>query len=156
MIPHPSLATFVNATALAGLLCCSLPRAHAQSGLGTKLNVGIFSRAMMVQVFYRSDVWKAKAQAMVEEQNKAAAAGNLSLVDRIDRELKGMQALAQKQLSGDAPLKNIYDALKDEWPTIAKEAGVDVIVEPPVYLVPGATLVDVTPFIAKRLSTRGN
>jgi len=147
-------AASVGAVALVGLLCCSAPRACAQAGPEARLTVGVFSRSMVVQLFYRSEVWKAKMQTMAEEQNKAVTAGDASKADQIDRELNAMQARAQKQLTGDAPLKNIYDLLQAEWPAIAKEAGVDVIVEMPFYQATGVRVVDVTPFIVKRFSLK--
>jgi hypothetical protein len=147
-------AAAVGVVALVGLLFGSPPPACAQSGPPAKLTVGVFGRAVVVQVFYRSEVWKARMQAMVEEQNKAVAAGDATKADQIDRELNAMQARAQKQLAGDAPLTNIYDLLQPEWPAIAREAGVDMIVETPLYQATGARVVDVTPFIVKRFSLK--
>ena len=147
-------AASVGAVALVGLLCGSPPPARAKSGPEAKLTVGVFSRSVVVQVFYRSEVWKARMQAMVEEQNKAVADGDATKADQIDRELNAMQARAQKQLTGDAPLKNIYDLLQPEWPAIAKEAGVDMIVEMPLYQATGVRVVDVTPFIVKRFPVK--
>ena len=154
MKSYPFRAASAGAVALAGLLCWFAPQARAQAGPEVKLTVGIFSRATVVQVFYRSEVWKAKMQAMAEEQNKAVTTGDASKADQIDRELNAMQARAQKQLAGDAPLKNIYDLLQAEWPAIAKEAGVDMIVEMPLYQATGVRVVDVTPFIVKRFSLK--
>jgi hypothetical protein len=147
-------AATVGAVALVGLLFGSPPPARAQAGPEARLTVGIFSRATIVQVFYRSEMWKARMQAMAEEQNKAVTAGDASKADQIDRELNTMQARAQKQLIGDAPLKNIYDLLQAEWPAIAKEAGVDMIVEMPLYQATGVRVVDVTPFIVKRFPVK--
>lgn len=147
-------AASVGVVALVGLLFGSPPPARAQSGAEAKLTVGVFSRAVVVQVFYRSEVWKARMQAMVEEQNKAVTAGDATKADQIDRELNAMQARAQKQLAGDAPLTNIYDLLQPEWAAIAREAGVDMIVETPLYQATGARVVDVTPFIVKRFPVK--
>ena len=154
MKSYPFPAASIGAVALAGLLCWFAPQARAQAGPESRLTVGIFSRSMIVQVFYRSEVWKAKMQAMADEQNKAVTAGDASKADQIDRDLTAMQARAQKQLAGDAPLKNIYDLLQAEWPAIAKEAGVDMIVEIPLYQATGVRVVDVTPFIVKRFSLK--
>lgn len=154
MKPHPSPAALACAAAVVGLLSCTLPWARAQSGAESKVTVGIFSRTTVVQVFYRSAIWKAKMQAKLDEENKAVAAGDATKADQIDRERAAMQALAQKQLTGDAPLKNILDELKEDWPAIAKEAGVDIIVEAPLYHATGARVVDVTPSIVKRFVAR--
>lgn len=127
----------------------------AQSGPITELKVGTFSRAYVVRAYYNSNAWRKKLQDMMNRRNQAALASDTDTVDRLDNEMRSMQALAQRQLSGDAPLTNIYEALKSEWPAIAKEAGVDVIVASPLYLAPGAVLQDVTPVIIRHLSGGG-
>ncbi|MDD2762567.1 MAG: hypothetical protein PHE83_01180 [Opitutaceae bacterium] len=153
---RPFPATSLGAIVLTGLICSLSPPTRAQSGPETKSTVGTFSRPMIAQVFYRSELWKEQVRTLAGEQNEAARAGDAAKVDQIDRQLNAMQALAQKQLSGDIPLKNIYDLLKAEWPAIAQEAGVDLIVEPPLYQAPGARVVDVTPFIVKRFAGKKN
>jgi hypothetical protein len=151
---NPFPATYVGAIALAGLLCCLPLPIRAQFGPETKLSVGVFSRSLVVQTFYSSAAWNAKLQAMIKERENAATNGDAAKIDQIDRELAVMQTLAQKQLAGDVSLKNIYDQLKADWPAIAKEADVDIIVESPVFLTKGVAVTDVTPFIVKRLSAR--
>lgn len=129
--------------------------ASAQPAPITELKVGTFNRAYVVRAYYSSNAWKRKLQDMMNRRNQAAIAGSTDTVDRLDHEMRAMQALAQRQLSGDAPLTNIYEALKSDWPAIAKEAGVDVIVASPLYLAPGAVLQDVTPAIIRHLSSGG-
>ncbi len=151
---HLFRAAFAPAAALFVLCLAGFPQARAQD-IEKKVTVGVFSRAYLVQAFYRSDAWKTKMQSLVEQRNQAAAASDVSAVDRLDKQLSDAQTLAQRQLSGAAPLTNIYDALKDQWAAIAKEAGVDVIVEPPLYVTPGSVLTDVTPVMVKHLAKRG-
>jgi len=155
MSTHRSrLAALGAAAATACLL--SLPGvARAQSGPETKLTVGIFNRAYLVQAFYRSAAWKTKLTELVTARNDAAVASDSAKADQIDKQLADMQNLAQRQLAGTAPLTNIYDALKGEWPAIAQEAKVDVIVDSPLYLVPGSVLTDVTPVVVKHLNKGG-
>lgn len=93
---------------------------------------------------------------MSEERNKAAAASDNATVDRIDRELADLQTLAQRQLAGDASLKNIFDLLKGDWPAIAKETGVDIIVDAPLYQGPTVRVIDVTPAVVKRFNLARN
>ena len=154
MQPHSFPTALGRTLSVASLLAGLLPCLRAESGVESKVTVGIFSRATVVQVFYRSEVWKAKVQAKIQEGNQAAVAGDAAKADQIDRELNAMQALAQKQLTGEAPLKNILDLLKDDWPAIAKEAGVDIIIEAPLYQATGARVVDVTPAILKRFAAK--
>ena len=148
-------ATAIAATFIA-LLFALPPAARAQPAPDAKVTIGIFSRTMVVQVYYRSELWKAKVQAMSDERNKAASAGDNANVDRIDRELTALQALAQRQLAGEASLKNIYDVVKSDWPAIAQETGVDIIVEAPLYQGSTIRVTDVTPAIVKRFGVKKN
>ena len=127
---------------------------RAQFGPETTLRVGVFSRALVVQAFYRSAIWNAKLQTMLAERNQAVKGGDAAKLDAIDRELNDMQSLAQRQVNGDAPLNNILEPLAAEWPAIAKEAGVDIIIERPIFLTPGSGVTDVTPFIVRRFTGR--
>jgi hypothetical protein len=153
MKSNPFQAIVVS-LALMAFFFASPSAARAQPAPDSKVTIGIFSRSMVVQVYYRSEIWKAKVQAMSEERNKAAAAGDNAMVDRIERELTSLQALAQKQLTGEASLKNIYDVVKADWPAIAKETGVDIIVEAPLYQGSTTRVIDVTPAIVKRFATK--
>ena len=149
----PATSTSAFALFLLFFLGLAVP-ARAQFGPETKLTVGVFSRSYVVQAFYRSAAWNAKLQAMIDQRNKAVTAADGDKLDAIDRELNAMQTLAQRQLAGEASLKNILDQLAPQWAEIAKEADVDVIVESPVFIEPGAGVTDVTRFIVKRLSAR--
>jgi len=155
MKSYPIRATAV-AAALLMFSFASAPAARAQAAPDTKVTIGVFSRTMVVQVYYRSEIWRAKVQAMGEERNKAASAGDNATVDRIDRELTVLQALAQRQLAGEASLKNIYDVVRSDWPAIAQETGVDIIVEAPLYQGPTIRVTDVTPAIVKRFGVKKN
>ena len=148
--PAASFGALVIGVLLFGM---SAP-ARAQFGPETKLSVGVFSRSLVVQAYYRSAAWNTKVQAMIDQRNQAVSSGDVGKLDSIDRELNAMQTLAQKQMSGDAPIKNILDQLEPDWPAIAKDADVDVIVEAAVYLAPSAGVTDVTPYIVKRLLGR--
>jgi len=143
------------ATALAACLVWMPAAARAQSGVERKLTVGIFNRILLVQAYYRSAAWRAKMQELMNTRNDAALGSDSLKVEQLDKQLAAMQTLAQEQLAGAAPLTNIYDALKGEWPEIAREANVDVIVEPPLYLVPGSVLVDITPQVIRHLNKGG-
>ncbi len=147
-----SRAAAACTAALAAMLFWAPPAACAQSGVETKLTVGIFSRSFLVQSFYRSETWKKKMQELMTARNEAAVSSDSLKVDQIDKELSNLQALAQRQLSGDAPLTNILDALRNSWPAIARDAKVDIIVESPLFVTPGSALVDVTPIMVRYLN----
>ncbi|HTX65028.1 MAG TPA: hypothetical protein VMD31_04600 [Opitutaceae bacterium] len=155
MSTHRSRAFALGAAVVAACLLSMPAVARAQSDVERKVTVGIFNRAYLVQTFYRSAAWKAKLTELVAARNDAAVAGDSVKTDAIDKQLADMQSLAQRQLAGAAPLTNIYDALKGEWAAIAREAKVDIIVEPPLYVVPGSVLTDVTPVMIKHLNTGG-
>ncbi len=148
-------ATSVRAIAFMLLIVALLAvPARAQFGPETKLTVGVFSRALVVQAFYRSAIWNAKLQTMLTERKAAVASGDATKLDVIDRELNDMQNLAQQQINGDASIRNILEPLAAEWPAIAKEAGVDIIVERAIFLTPGSGVTDVTPYIVRHLTGR--
>jgi len=151
---YPPRLALSSALALAALGLLAPPAAFGQASVPSKLVVGVFNRTYLVQAFYRSPAWAAKMTSLAEARNAAAAASKLDEVDRLDKELAGAQALAQKQLAGEAPLKNILDQLQPQWAAIAQETGVDLIVPEPVYAGPGAAFVDVTPAIVKRLMAK--
>jgi hypothetical protein len=151
---HLFRAASATVFAFAALCLLGPPAAFAQASLPSKLVVGVYNRTYLVQAFYRSPAWAAKMQALMEERNKAAGGTDLDAVDRLDKELANAQALAQKQLAGEAPLKNILDALKGQWAAIAQETRVDLIVSEPVYAGPGAAFVDVTPAMVKHLTAK--
>lgn len=140
-------ALAVVATALLSLFSVGV---HAQSKPAAKLTVGVFSRRAVVQSFYRSELWKSKVQAMLDERNQAARDADSAKADMIDNQLSLLQTLPEKQMAGEATLKNIYGELKADWPDIAREAGVDLIVETPLFHGPDASLIDITPLVVKR------
>ena len=152
MSTHRFRVAAICATAFTACLLVMPTAARAQSGVEHKLTVGIFSRAFLVQSFYRSDVWKARVLELMNARNEAALASDSLKVDQIDKQLTDLQALAQRQFAGNAPLTNILDALKNSWPAIAREAKVDIIVESPLYVAPDAALTDVTPVMVRYLN----
>ncbi len=149
--PTPRVAVFW-AAAIVLLTLSPSNSSFAQAGPEHELRVGTFSRAYVVTAYYSSAAWKQKVQDLVAQRNRAAAASDLTTVDQLDEKINGLQQLAQSQLAGQAPLTNIYKVLQPEWPAIAKEAGVDVIVESPLYLVPGSALQDVTAIVLRHLA----
>jgi Skp family chaperone for outer membrane proteins len=151
---NPFSATSVGAVVVALFVCSLALPARAQFSPETKLSVGVFSRALVVQAFYRSAAWNAKVQTVIDQRKRAVAEGDAVKLDAIDRDLNDMQTLAQRQLTGEASLKNILDHLRAAWPAIAKEADVDIIVDSPIYLVPGVAVTDITPIVVKHLAGR--
>ena len=73
----------------------------------------------------------------MDQRNKAAASGDLATIDQIEGQIRAMQELAEKQLAGKEPIGNILEQLKPMWAEIAREANVQLIVEEPLFLVPG-------------------
>jgi len=120
----------------------------------TGVRVGTFQRGSLVMAFYRSAFWSDKLGALMEQRRKAGLDGDNATIDRIEGQIRAMQALAEKQLAGREPIDNIYDQLKPMWAEIAREANVQLIVEEPLFLAPNTPLVDITIYLLKRFPTK--
>ena len=122
------------------------PAAAAPTGV----RVGTFQRGSLVMAFYRSAFWSEKLGALMEQRKKAGLDGDLATIDQVESQIRAMQELAEKQLAGKEPIGNILEQLKPMWAEIAREANVQLIVEEPLFLVPGTPVQDITPFLLKR------
>ena len=122
------------------------PAAPAPTGM----RVGTFQRGSLIMAFYRSAFWSAKLSDLMVQRNQAATKGDLATIDQIEGRIRVMQELADKQLAGKEPIDNIYEQLKPMWTDIAREANVQLIIYDPLFLAPGTSLVDITPYLLKR------
>ena len=122
------------------------PAAAAPAGV----RVGTFHRGSLVMAFYRSAFWSEKLGALMEQRKKAGLDGDLATIDKVESQIRAMQELAEKQLAGKEPIDNILEQFKPMWAEIARETNVQLIVEEPLFLVPGTPLVDITPNLLKR------
>jgi hypothetical protein len=117
------------------------------------VRVGTFKRTEVVVAYYRSSIHDRFLQSLQADRDQAAAAGNQQRVKEIEAKGEAAQNLAHRQLAGEAALENILDHLRKEFPQIAAEAGVKILVEQPLYIDPALKTVDVTDLIIKRFGT---
>lgn len=114
---------------------------------GTKvaaIRVGTFDRQQILMAFYQSTAFDKKMKGWQAEAKKAEAAGDEAKVKEIEDKGKALQELAHKQLAGEAPITEILDHLKKDMPKVAKLAGVQMIVEKPIFSDGTVELVDIT------------
>jgi len=143
---------------LIGVLMCAVAawivgvQAQALGGGPASLRVGTFSRTDLVVAYYRSDVHDQWLKGLGEQRDKAKAAGNADEVQRIETLGGAAQELAHRQLAGEAALSNILESLQEKWPDIARESGVSVIVERPLYHDPSVELVDITKLLVAKFA----
>lgn len=140
--------------ALAALSIASVAVTFAGEKPSAKVRVGTFKRTELLVAFYRSAAWDKELRNMMAERDAAKARGDMEKVKEIEAKGRKSQEHAHKQLAGQASLDNILAHLKDALPAVAKEAGVEVIVEKPLFATERAQLVDVTALLVKQLPKR--
>jgi Skp family chaperone for outer membrane proteins len=116
-----------------------------------RLRVGVFDSRAVAVAYAGSEGFNQRIKRLMEEKRQAEAAGDQERVKRLEAEGKAQQAQLHQQGFGTASVANILETIKDQLPTIAREAGVDVIVSKwdVVYQTPSAELVDVTEAMLK-------
>ena len=118
--------------------------------VSTSVRIGTFHRGSLVIAFYRSAFWSERLGVLMEQRKKAGLDGDHATIDKVEGQIRAMQELAEKQLAGKEPIDNILEQFKPMWAEIARETNVQLIVEEPLFLVPGTPLVDITPNLLKR------
>ena len=93
------------------------------------VRVGTFHTSSVVVAFYRSPLWAERLKEKKAESEAAKKAGDTKKVQELNDWGAGGQELAHRQLSGDAPIPNILEALAPAFPQIAQKAQVSIIVQ---------------------------
>jgi hypothetical protein len=124
------------------LLAMSVAMGLAQA---QPVKVGVINKAGLVISFYGSPQWSAGIKGKMAELQAARQAGDKTKQAELEKWGEGQQEKAHQQLSGEAPLDNILEALKPAWPEIARRAGVSVLVVDLPYAGDGVEQVDATP-----------
>src|ERR1039458_332338 len=116
------------------------------AGLGSAqtIRVGTFHKPSIVVAFYRSPLWADALKAKLAELEVAKQAHDTSKVQDLEAWGNTQQELAPRQLSGDAPLTNILEALSPELPEIARRAGAHLMASDILFADPTVQTVDVT------------
>jgi hypothetical protein len=121
----------------------------------TKVRLGVFDSRAVAVAYAHSKIGQEKIGQQIKELktdlDAAEAAGDKAKADEIRAEGKAGQERMHQQGFGTASVKKYLDAVKDEIPLVAKDAGVEVIVSKwdVTYQKPTVESVDVTDEIVK-------
>lgn len=97
------------------------------------IKVGTFHKPSLVVAFYRSPMWASVTQAKIAELQEAKKANDTKRAEELDTWGKTQQELAHKQLTGEAPITKILEALAPAFPEIARKAQVAMIAPELLY-----------------------
>ena len=120
------------------------------------IRVGTFHKQSVVVAFYRSPLWADAAKAKVAELDAARKANDAGKVQDLEAWGSAHQELAHRQLSGDAPITNILEALSPGLPEIARRAVVKLIAPDLPFADPTVETVDVTDLLLDYLQADAN
>jgi hypothetical protein len=112
--------------------------------LAEENRIGTFNRQAIVVAYYRSPQWADMLKQKRAELEEAKRANDAAKIKELNAWGGESQELADKQLAGDAPIKNILEALRPTLDEIEKTEHLTSIVPAPA---PDnkATSVNVTP-----------
>ncbi len=110
------------------------------------MRVGTFDSRAVAVAYARSENFMKHIRGLMDEYEKAKAAGDEKRVKELEAEGPAMQEMIHKQGFSTWPVDDILEQIQDKIPEIAKQAKVDVIVSKwdIVYQLPGVEFVDVT------------
>ncbi len=123
------------------------------------IRLGTFDSRAIAAAYYRSELFSGHVGELRERHEAAKAAGDEELVQALDEQGEGMQALAHRQTFCAAPVPEIIERLEEgELARIAEQAGVDAIVSKwdLVYRRSSAHFVDVTGALAQHFDPDEN
>ncbi|MCK5742845.1 MAG: hypothetical protein KAH48_11545 [Chlorobi bacterium] len=115
-----------------------------------KLKVGLFNRVKLLKTFYSSEIWAKHMQKIFDEYTAAEKRDDRKKMVEMRARTKALEDFSKKQLKGSAPLTNIFEYIWTQFPLIAKEAGVDLIVEKPLYRSKNIEVVDITQLLCDK------
>lgn len=115
--------------------------------------IGTFKRTELLVAYYGSTTHGNVMKELERERDRARSAGDEEKAEKLEAQGSASQEYAHKQLAGEAPLQNVLEHLQDAFPAIAKEAGVMLIVEQPLYRDPSVQETDITPWLVKRFES---
>jgi hypothetical protein len=115
------------------------------------IRVGTFHKPSVVVAFYSSPMWSETIKAKQAELRQAKAANDTKKAQDLDDWGNAQQELAHRQVTGEAPITNVIEALTPMLPGIAKTARVSLIVPDLPYAGPDVQTVDVTDLLLDAL-----
>jgi hypothetical protein len=122
-----------------GLIACLL---SAQT-----VRVGTFHKASVAVAYYRSPLWAETMKSQMAAMQAAKRAHDTQKAKELEDWGGKHQELAHQQLTGEAPITNILEALAPAFPEIAQRAHVAMVVADLPYADASVQTVDVTDFI---------
>jgi len=125
-----------------------------EKAAGPQVRVGIFDSRALALAYGRSEPFMQYVKELKAEYAKAVAAGDEKRVKELDAEGPAQQDLLHKQVFSTWPVDNVLEKIKEKIPEIAKQAGVDIIINKwdIVYQQPGIEFIDVTDLMVKPFS----
>lgn len=85
--------------------------------------IGIYDSRAVAVAFAGSEAHKKSLAPLVEEHKKASAAGDSKRVKELEAEGKARQKRAHQQAFSTAPVDDILEHIKDQFPEIRKKTG---------------------------------
>jgi hypothetical protein len=111
------------------------------------IRAGVFDKQAVVVAFYRSPQWAEVNKAKIAELDAAKKANDTVKVKTLQAWGTAHQELAHQQLTGEAPIGNILEALAPGLADIARRAGVNFIAADLAFADPAVNAFDVTDFL---------
>ena len=109
-----------------------------------QLRVGVYDSRAVAVAYVRSGAIEPWLKDLQKQRDDAKAKGDEKRVKEIEAQGKNTQMLRHLQGFSNAPIDDIMLTIKDKLPTIAQQAGVDLIVSRTDYLNPNLQTIDVT------------
>ena len=122
-----------------GLMACLL---SAQT-----VRVGTFDKPSVAVAYYRSPLWAEVLKSQMAAMQSAKRANDTQKIKELEEWGGKRQELAHQQLTGEAPITNILEALAPAFPEIAKRAQVAMVVADWPSSDGSVQTVDVTDFV---------
>lgn len=135
------LATFATAGAI--FACAAIQTAPAEP---TAIRVGTFDSRAIAVAHTNSEHFRSVMREIETDLDEARTAGDTDEVARIEALMPAMQHDLHLQAFATAPVHGLLEAIDDEIPRVAQEAGVEMIVSKweVIHLADHAVTVDVT------------
>ncbi len=122
-----------------GLMACLL---SAQT-----VRVGTFDKAGIAVAYYRSPLWAEVLKSQRAALQAAKLANDTLKIKQLEEWGAKQQKIAHQQLTGEAPITNILEALAPAFPEIAQRAQVAIVAPDLAYADKSVQTVDVTDYI---------
>ena len=119
-----------------GLIACLLA--------AQPVRVGTFHKASVAVAYYRSPLWAETLKSQMAAMQAAKRANDTQKVKELEEWGGKRQEIAHRQLTGEAPITNILEALTPAFPEIARQARVAIVVADLPYADASVQTVDVT------------